>query len=585
MTFERLLADDEVPQQKERIIKIVNLLSVATAITVFILGPYLYVITGYSEILYPALIEGSLFLIVPMLNKKGKHQSALKLMFSVHTAAVGYFTLILGPESNITAFALFLSASAYTIFEDKKPFAIAITTIVLMMAGVKASYYYQIVPTLQLNPFALKNLNWTVDISVYILTASILYCHSIERKLNERIKKILMTRLDAANKAKSVYLRETAHEMRLHLNLIYGTVQNYDLGNKTDDQFVRISQSHFNSLRLACKNLKEIVNNNLVWARIEAGLQDELSNEPLRIRDWLLSEIHAHNSMGNEKNVEIIINTEGLPEIVVIDHQKLLRILTNLLSNAIKFTRKDTVIEIACFQSGEDQLVFTITDEGKGIPADKMAHIFTQFVTEAKQGTESSGLGLPIAKHLAQVMKGDLNAESTMGIGTKFTLVLPLVLPEYTQQTLNTKAQDDVSQRDAKSETVFGKRILVLDDAEIALIMTGKLIEFMEAKPILLQSPTDMKEVFEAIKNHQPDVILLDLHMPGLTGREILIELLANSSFADIPVVIQSGDAFTEIQDELREMGASGFIVKPLVYRELLDTLATLLHSTIKTPA
>lgn len=576
MTFEMLLADNDVPQQKRRIIRVVNMLSISTAITVFILGPYLYSITGYTSILYPALVEGTLFMIVPLLNKLGRHKTALHLMFIIHTVAVGYYTLILGPESNNLAFSVFLCAAAVTIFSNHKARAIAIIVIMLIAAFVDTSHNNNIIPILNLDSEALKNLDLTVKISVIVLTVTILYSHDLESRLNEREKESMRSRLDwlnkeldslnksldIANKSKSVYVRNTVHDLRAPMNVILKVVQEYEKKKELKSETVQLTFKDFDDLYSSGMNLLEIINNTLDWARIEAGEQEELKVTNFRPGQWLSTKFHALKRLAPVgKDVKLYVDTGNLPPSIMIDETKLRRILTNLLSNAFKFTRNGTPVLVKGYVEN-GLLVFSVTDNGRGIPEHMIDTIFTPFYTENNQQTESTGVGLPIVKEYVRILDGDIFIKSEIGVGTTFKIVLPLVISDQ-------EIEEEEEEKTAPTYQLKDKSVMVIDDNEIQLRVTNHYLTKLGASIYTFHKKEEgLWEVINLVDTFQPDLVLVDHHMPIVSGKEILINLLEHPRCCNIPIIIISGDAFQEAYNEIMDLGATGYIRKPLVEQD-----------------
>ena len=569
MTFERLLADKEVPHQKMRIVRIVNGLSIATAVTVFILGPYLYFITGYTSILYPALIEGSLFLLVTLLNRMEHHQAALRLMFTVHSLAVGYFTLILGPSSNVTAFTLFLCVSAYLIF-SKTALILVNTIVVTMLLAVKTSHAFNLVPTLPLSSMAQENLTWTVDISVFVLTVSILYWYHSERKINEEEKRILRQRLDHANKSKSVYVRNTTHDLRSPMNIISGILQDYEIiGKNYGTREVNISFADFEELHVATRNLLQVINNTLDWSRIEAGEQEPVTNSSFKLQHWMKNEVQTYKRLGRGKTVTLMVDTGNLPPVIIIDHKKLRRILENLITNAIKFSKHQSTVTFTGTVKHK-KLAFSITDEGPGIPEHMREKIFSPFTTDGNQNSESTGLGLPIAKELARILGAELTMKSKLGAGTTFTLTVPLTVPEKVEIAGTVRPEDEEGR-------INGKTILVVEDDMMNGELTRRFLSRAGATPVLIPSAISAIEYLR--NNRLPDLILSDIRMQGMTGIELMKKIQAHPGWSEIPVIILTGEAFQEVYNQVMQAGASGCLIKPIQYPNLISVLNKVLSA------
>ena len=257
------------------------------------------------------------------------------------------------------------------------------------------------------------------------------------------------------------------------------------------------------------------------------------------------------------------------------DRQRLRQILVNLLSNAIKYNRVGGSVTITCQATGPDQASLTVADTGPGIPAADLDRIFDPFERLGAEETaiEGTGIGLPLARAFAEAMHGTLIAASVPGEGTTFTITLPRS-PDLAQAPaagvrvpVPRIAPDDCPED--------GIRVLYIEDNPANVEVVTR---FFKTRPSMrLQSVISGQAGLESATREIPDLILLDLHLPGLHGDEVLRRLRANPATADIPVAILSAEASPIINRNLRTRGIIAYLTKPLDLTELgrlLDSFA-----------
>jgi CheY-like chemotaxis protein/anti-sigma regulatory factor (Ser/Thr protein kinase) len=257
------------------------------------------------------------------------------------------------------------------------------------------------------------------------------------------------------------------------------------------------------------------------------------------------------------------------------DRQRLRQILVNLLSNAIKYNRAGGTVIITCQATSPDQVSLTVADTGPGIAAADLERVFEPFERLGAEQTavEGTGIGLPLARAFAEAMHGHLTAASVLGEGTTFTITLPRA-PDMAWAPAGDggvpvprTAPDDLA-----GESL---RILYIEDNPANIEVVAR---FLRTRPgMRLQSVTSGQAGLEAAAREVPDLILLDLHMPGLHGDEVLRRLRDKSVTAGIPVAILSAEASPAVIRNMRAAGVIAYLTKPLDLTELgqlLDSAA-----------
>jgi len=553
----------EADEAKERIIKILNSLAIGASLLAFVLGCLLYYMTGYKRIFYPAMLETVLFLSILLITRYSRPEYGKQFMFLLHNVSIWYFGTLLGPASQIYLFAPFLAFCVFLVFE--KPWAQAIVLIASagMLILIEVNFRHPVIYPLPLSKETESSLHWLVIFAATFLNGTALYYFTKESRFQNTQLKLLVNQLDKTNQAMRIYVRETTHEIRSPLNVVNSILQNYietaDQGKKT----VQVGIAHLEAVHFACQDMQLVMSNALGWSKIEAG-KDEITMSPFHFSDWVLHLCDTYEYLAKRRSVHINIDLhDSLPEYILADKSKLRTIIVNLLSNAIKFTTFRSIIYVKAGMKN-NQLVVSVTDQGVGIPAERKEHIFDPYVTEMGQHTESSGLGLPIARHIARMMGGDLSVvDNPDGGGSIFTLRMPV---EATPTPPTASLQLDYS-------ILKGLKVLVVDDDHLNHLAFSLALKRMGIEVILADSGP---QGFSKAKLHEPDAILMDMIMPHTSGIEMLAQFRADRTLRQIPFILVSGNCYSEVKEEVIASGADGFLSKPVNIEQLYSVLKDL---------
>lgn len=380
-------------------------------------------------------------------------------------------------------------------------------------------------------------------------------------QLAERLQnasQLLATRAaeaQAANHAKTEFLSRTSHELRTPLNAILGFAQLLATDLKDASAARNAAQ-----IQSAGRHLLTLIDDVLDIARIEAGqLKLDCVVVPLAP---LLAEASALIAPLAAQHGILIEMGEIAPAIAAhADHQRLRQVLLNLLSNAIKYNRAGGWVRIdAKYQNGH--VCIAVRDAGVGIAAPLLQRLFNPFdrLGAERQNIEGTGLGLAVSKQLMQCMGGDIEIESTLGVGSVFTLVLAGA--ETHQAHSAPPARPAEMNLPTQADPATTCRVLCIEDNASNLA----LIEVLLARRPRWQlvSARSGYEGLQAASEQQPDLILLDLHLPDLSGEAVLAKLLADPVLRDIPVAILSADVLPATIERMRVAGASDYLTKPL---------------------
>ncbi len=384
-----------------------------------------------------------------------------------------------------------------------------------------------------------------------------------EKLLARRTTELISARDDAvtATQAKNAFLSSTSHELRTPLNAVLGfaqLLQLSDLSQEDEDGVERILA--------AGHHLLALINELIDIARIESG-EFSLSVEPVAVQPVVEETGQLMAPLAADRSITISQPCPPPGLAVKADRQRLRQILVNLLSNAIKYNRVGGTVTIACLPAGPDQASLTVADTGPGIEAADLDRIFDPFERLGAEQTaiEGTGIGLPLARAFAEAMHGNLTAASVPGEGTTFTITLPRS-PDLAQaQAADLRVPGPrIAPDDSAGD---GIRVLYIEDNPANIEVVTR---FLKTRPgVRLQSVLSGQAGLESAAREIPDLILLDLHLPGLHGDEVLRRLRANPATARIPVAILSAEASPAIIHNLRARGVIAYLTKPLDLTEL----------------
>jgi PAS domain S-box-containing protein len=370
---------------------------------------------------------------------------------------------------------------------------------------------------------------------------------------------------EAANKAKSEFLANMSHEIRTPMNAILGFA---DLLQSIviEPQ----AQSYLKTLIASGKTLLSLINDILDLSKIEAG-KLELQYQPVNLRVLIteIQQIFAHKA--TKKNLIVSVEiTKNVPEIIVIDEVRLRQILFNVVGNALKFTDEGyiKIIVRAAIRSicGEEKvsLEIAVEDTGIGIDENQQELIFEKFVQSAGQSNRKyggTGLGLAITRRLTEMMGGIVTLESELGKGSIFTFIFPELsfTHESTEVVEYSYMDDDLNQ-------LSPSKILVVDDVE----SNRQLLEgYFAGSHHQLFLAEDGESAISLSHIHHPNLILLDLRMPGMDGKATSIYLKSQADTQHIPIVILTASSYREEELEMKQI-CQGFLRKPVSRRELV---------------
>ncbi|AGG87786.1 response regulator [Rhodanobacter denitrificans] len=394
--------------------------------------------------------------------------------------------------------------------------------------------------------------------------------------------------LAQASQYKSEFLANMSHELRTPLNSLL--ILSRDLASNARGNLDAEQVESVQIIHDAGNSLLRLINDILDLSKIEAGKMELVIDElPLAGLVQRLRRAFAH--VAAQKSLGFTLDIEaGLPTSLRTDCARLEQIANNLLGNAFKFTAEGAVslhigrpgqIDVPDPLRGRPLLALTVSDTGIGIPADKLEHIFNAF-EQVDAGTSrqfgGTGLGLAISRRMARMLGGDLVVRSEPGRGSRFTVLLP----EEPPATAPTKPAAAVERQAAAphaatapsaaaGDALAGRRVLLVDDDMRNLFALSKVLRGWGMQVSLAQDGA--KALRMLAEEAMPELLLIDIMMPGMDGYEMIRTIRAQARYGDLPIIALTAKAMQGDREKCLTMGASDYLSKPIDLDRLAATL------------
>ncbi|SRR6266540_12506 len=393
-----------------------------------------------------------------------------------------------------------------------------------------------------------------------------------ERRLVEQTLTLAKGAAEKANLAKSEFLSSMSHELRSPLNAILGFAQlmDSDATPATTSQKASIDQ-----ILRAGWYLLELINEILDLAQIDSG-KLSLSLEPTSLGEVILECRAMIEPQAQGRGIRMTFPQFDQPVFVAADRTRLKQVLINLLSNAVKYNQPGGTVVVDCVGSTAERTRINVRDSGAGLSAEKLAQLFQPFnrLGQERGAEQGTGIGLVMSKRLIDLMGGLLGVESSVGVGTVFWCELGAAAAP----ALDAKPAELAQAAGAQAAPGAPLRTLLYVEDNPANL---KLVEQLIARrPTLrLLSAVDGNQGIQLARAQQPDVILMDINLPGISGIEALRILHDDPATAHIPIVALSANAMPRDIAKGLEAGFFSYLTKPIKVNEFMEALDAALQS------
>lgn len=411
---------------------------------------------------------------------------------------------------------------------------------------------------LRINATPIKDLYGKIEYAIAVFE-DITGTRDVERKLLEA-KRLA----EESAILKETFLANMSHEIRTPMNAIIGFTElllRYDLDQQKED-YVR-------TIKTSAESLLRIINDVLDVSKMEAGLMT-FESHPISIKEIFNSLNSMLLQKASDKNIQLSFKyDQNLPVVVMGDPTRLTQILLNLIGNALKFTNNGEVNVFAKLRRENEhgyEVEFSVKDSGIGISPDKLKHIFDRF-TQAESSTTrhygGTGLGLNIAKQLIELQNGEIQVESTEGVGSLFTFVLPFE-----------KAKESLPLGEKKN-FVFNtnllkpKRILVVEDNPVNIKFIFSLFDYYNLKGDFAENG---KIAVDMVRDKDYDIILMDIDMPEMNGYEAT-RIIRTDLKISTPIIAMTAHAFAGEKEKCLQMGMNDYLSKPIAAELLFEKM------------
>jgi PAS domain S-box-containing protein len=383
----------------------------------------------------------------------------------------------------------------------------------------------------------------------------------VESKLNEA-----MAAAEKANRAKTDFISSMSHELRTPLNAILGFAQ---LLESATPPPTPSEKRNLEQILKAGWYLLELINEVLDLALIESG-KVMLSREPVSLSEVMLECRAMIEPQAQKRGIGMSFPVFTLPQFVSADRIRVKQVLINLLFNAVKYNKPGGAVAVECTPGPAGSIRISVRDTGAGLAAEELAQLFEPFnrLGQAAGAEEGTGIGLVVTKQLVELMGGVIGVDSTVGTGTVFWIELRL---SAAPRLAAAAAEESALARPTVPEGAPLRTLLYVEDNPANLELVEQLIA--RRADLRLLSAADGHLGVEFARAYQPDVILMDINLPGIGGLEAMDLLRADPKTAHIPIIALSANAVPRDVEQALAAGFFNYLTKPIKVHRFMEAL------------
>ena len=373
---------------------------------------------------------------------------------------------------------------------------------------------------------------------------------------------------ERANHAKSAFISSMSHELRTPMNAILGFSQmlEYDSALNAD----QLDNVH--EILKGGRHLLALINEVLDLAKIESGRID-LSLEPVELASLAEDCRQLIQPLAAVRQIALRLDVPPTATVRA-DRTRLKQVLLNLLSNAIKYNRAGGEVRLGVQTARSEHVRITVTDSGAGIEPGRMAELFQPFSRLVGENSEieGTGIGLTITRQLVELMGGQVGVESQVGVGSVFWIELP------TDASATLDASQVLDATKPLKTLAQQYRVLCIDDNPVNLKLIAQMLRLRRHIHVITAHTADLG--IDLAFAHRPDLILLDINMPGMDGYQVLDVIKADARLESIPVIAVTANAMPQDIERGLAAGFIDYLTKPIDIGQFLDTIDCCLKST-----
>lgn len=543
---------------------LVNWLCVITASAIGTIGGLLcYYFQWQPFIVLAFSIEFLVNASVLVFNYYKKYKTAAIILYYLQCVSIIYYSVLFGRLLRLDIVLVLLFAVVYLIFKEKKLRKWGVFAAFIDFIIIEGLYYK--------NPFQLPiHLDYTVTYMIQLLVIFVITGIIVRVSMPYVQSNDTNEELKRANHLIRIFVAQITHELRTPLDSIHHVSQllrkelKKDASMRKIDPLVEIGWTVSSTAR-------NIVNNVLDLAEIEAGKTPVIIREAFKVRPLFERILEVHRIIAERTKMQLILHIDpDTPAIIFGDPLNINQVVTNLLSNAIKYGSDKAPIVINVSAPGEAPRNFweiTVSNHGEGIHPSRIHEIFELFVTSRSGRIQGSGLGLYIVKTKVELMGGLVRVESQPQGETTFSIILPL--QEGKVRDLPDGAGSDLDTGDLEKIN-----LLVAEDDKLTSFLLSRFLEDIGCSFTIVKNGRELLDIAEKkCQDDCPDIIMLDCHMPVLNGVETIRLLKQNAALRHIPIIVTTGDLYSESLDEMLSAGANTYVKKPIDHNALKKTI------------